>query len=256
MDRPHQMFSTSLANGLAVMLAFTDEAPVLSNADLARRTRLSRGTITRLTFSLCELGLLEYDAVSRRYRVGAGAVSLAYPFLAHMGIQRLALPLMQTFADRNRVSVSLGMRSGLQMVYVESCRAFDGMLFKPDVGACLPLMRTAMGRAWLAGRPLPERIRALHELRSSAPSEWRRYAREIRNGITSCEEHGFCVNTGDAHSDMQGIAVPLGTAFDAGPVVLNCGIPVELVRPGVADRLGGRLVVLARRIEGAWNAQA
>lgn len=250
------MFSTSLANGLAVLQAFSSEDRMLSNADLARRTRLSRGTITRLTFSLCELGLLEYDAATRQYRIGSGAVSLAYPFLAQLGVQRVALPLMQAFADRNRVSVSLGMRSGLEMVYVESCRSFDGMLFKPDVGACLPLMRTAMGRAWLAGRPSPERVQAMEELRSRAPSEWRRYGSEVRKGIACCDERGFCVNTGDAHSDMQGIAAPLHIRVDAAPVVLNCGIPVELVRPGITDRLGGRLVSLARRIEEAWNAHA
>lgn len=248
------MFSSSLANGLSVLRAFTADARMLSNAQLARRTGLSPGTITRLTFSLCELGLLEYDAVARHYRVGSGAVSLAYPFLVHLSLQRVALPLMQAFADRHRVSVSLGMRSGMEMVYVESCRAFDGMMFKPDVGACLPLMRTAMGRAWVAARPAPERRLVMKELRNRAPSEWRRYAGEMRKGIASCQERGFCVNSGDAHSDMHGIAVPLRATVQAGAVILNCGIPLQLVRPGVTDRLGARLVTLGRRIDAACDA--
>ncbi|MEN9314800.1 MAG: hypothetical protein RIS35_1193 [Pseudomonadota bacterium] len=250
--RDSQMFATSLANGLSLLSAFTAEEPGLSNALLARRTGLSRASVTRLTFTLCELGLLHYDAAARQYRIGSGAVSLAYPFLVHLRLQHVALPMMQAFANRNRTSVSLAMRSGLVMVYVESCRTFDGMQFRPDAGASLPLLRTAAGRAWFAAQARPERTLAMRALRLQMPSEWRRYRGALREGIASCDEHGYCVNKGEVHVDMHAVAVPLHAKVAAGAVVLNAGLPTELARPGALDRVGARLVALARRIDAAW----
>jgi DNA-binding IclR family transcriptional regulator len=254
--RVSQMFATSLANGLSLLSAFTAEDPRLSNASLARRTGLSRATVTRLTFTLCELGLLSYDAAARQYRIGSGAVSLAYPFLVHLRLQHVALPMMQGFANRNGTSVSLAMRSGNFMVYVDSCRTFDGMQFKPDAGASLPLLRTAAGRAWFAAQAEPERRSAMRELRLLMPSEWRRCRTALRDGVASCEARGYCVNRGEVHEDMHAVAVPLRAQVFAGAVILNSGLPAELSKVGALERVGERLVALARRIDAAWLSHA
>lgn len=255
-ERENQMFASSLANGLSLLSVFTAEEPGLTNALLAQRTGLSRATVTRLTFTLCELGLLGYDAAARQYRIGSGSVSLAYPFLVHLRLQHVALPLMQTFAKSNRTTVSLAMRSGLFMVYVDSFRTFDGMKFKPDAGASLPLLRTAAGRAWFAALPGPDRALAMRELRKQKPTEWRRHAAALREGIASCEAYGYCVNKGAVHDDMHAVAVPLRAETNAGVVVLNAGLPTELARPGALDRVGERLVSLGHRIDAAWLINA
>lgn len=255
-ERENPMFATSLANGIRLLSAFTTDEPALTNAALARRTGLSRASVTRLTYTLCALGLLHYDAPARRYHVGSGAVSLAYPFLVHLRVQHAALPLMQAFAAANGTSVAIAMRSDDVMVYVQSCRTFDGMLFKPDAGASLPLLRTAAGRAWFTAQGARERTLAIRSVRSRMPAEWRRHGAAVREGIADCEAHGYCVNRGEVHADMHAVAVPLGARAGAGTVVLNAGLPAELARPGALERVGERLVTLARRIDRACLADA
>lgn len=252
--RDNQMFASSLANGLRVLSAFSAEEPSLTNAVLAARTGLSRASITRLSFALTELGLLAFDTVNRQYRIGPGAIALGYPFLFHLRIQHVALPLMQDFADRHRATVSMGMRNGPNMVYIDSCRSFDGAQFRADGGVSLPLLRTAMGRAWIAAQPVPERKRAIAEFRQQSPSDWRRYAAAVRESIASCHEKGFCINRGDLHEDLQAVAVPLAPKIQGRHLVFNAGLPTELVGPGVLERLGERLLSLTLRIEAAWVA--
>lgn len=252
--RDNPMFASSLATGLSVLLAFSADEPGLTNAALARRTGLSRATISRLTFTLCELGLLHYDSTNRQYRIGPGAVSLGYPFMLHLRLQHVALPMMQAFADRHRTTVSLGMRSGPHMIYLDSCRSFDGSQFRADAGASLPILRTAMGRAWLAAQPQSERRTVCDELRRQFPADWRRYAPALRASRASIASRGYCINTGDLHADLQAVAAPLAVPVAGRTVVLNTGLPTELVRAGVLERLGEALAKLARQVEAAWSA--
>ncbi|MGQ2923579.1 IclR family transcriptional regulator [Hydrogenophaga sp. ANAO-22] len=251
----HQMYATSLANGMSVLAAFTAAEPALSNAALAKKTGLSRSTITRLTYTLTELRLLRFDTEVQQYRIGSAALSVAYPFLARLKIQHVALPLMQAFAHQQNVSVSLGMRSRDSMIYVENYRAFEGLEFRPDVGATLPLLRTAMGRAWLSAQPRATHAQALRELKRLQPRDWKRYRPALQEALASCASRGFCISHGDLHESIHAVAVPLRTRVDGESVVLNCGIPATILKPGLLERrIGPGLLALGHRIDAAMDA--
>ena len=65
------MFATTLAHGLDVLAAFRNSNGSLSNADLALHTGLSRPTVSRLTYTLAQLGYLKRDAKGR-FELGLG----------------------------------------------------------------------------------------------------------------------------------------------------------------------------------------
>ncbi len=55
-------FATTLAHGLDVLAAFRNNPGPLSNAELAAHTGFSRPTVSRLTYTLAQLGYLKRDA--------------------------------------------------------------------------------------------------------------------------------------------------------------------------------------------------
>ena len=57
-------FITALARGLDVLRCFRSEPKTLGNQELARLTGLPKPTISRITFTLTELGYLRYLAES------------------------------------------------------------------------------------------------------------------------------------------------------------------------------------------------
>ena len=57
-DQADPAFATTLAHGLDVLAAFRNRSGSLSNADLALHTGLSRPTVSRLTYTLAQLGYL------------------------------------------------------------------------------------------------------------------------------------------------------------------------------------------------------
>ncbi|MBY4896169.1 IclR family transcriptional regulator [Cupriavidus sp. AU9028] len=247
---PDPAFATTLANGLSLLQCFRIGETVLSNKELAERTGLSKATITRLTYTLAERGLLLYDAQLRRYRLGSTALSLGYPLLASLRVRQLARPLMKALADRMGGSVSLGLRDRLQMVYVETSRGHDAVAFRPDIGASLPMLASAMGRAWLAQAPARVRDGVLAELKEADPQQWQRHAGAIPAALDDLATLGFTRSRGDWLPDVHAVGVPLRKMVDADVLIFNCGVPASRMTPRKLDReMGPALLELVAEVE-------
>src|ERR1700693_5926315 len=82
-------FATSLEHGLDVLAAFRNASGTLSNADLAGHTGLSRPTVSRLTYTLAQLGYLKRDTRGR-FELGLGVLAAAYPVLSALKIRQMA----------------------------------------------------------------------------------------------------------------------------------------------------------------------
>ncbi|SAI37495.1 IclR family transcriptional regulator [Bordetella ansorpii] len=250
-------FATTLAHGLLVLQTFRHGEPALSNRELAERTRLSKATISRLTYTLMQRGLLRYDSGSRRYLLGPAVLSLSYPLLSSIKVRQLARPLMKRLADAAGGSASLGMHHDLHMVYVETCRGHDAVAFRPDIGALLPLLQSAMGRAWLAQADPAESEPLLDVLQRQDPAAWRRYAPAWEQARRDYAEHGYCVGEGDWHADVHAVAMPMRRPIDGQVFVFNCGVPVRRLRAGeLRNRIAPRLRTLVTRVESLVARQA
>src|SRR3954464_5736935 len=148
-DHADPSFATTLAHGLDVLAAFRNVGGSLSNADLAQHTGLSRPTVSRLTYTLAQLGYLKRDAKGR-FELGLGVLAAAYPVLSALKVRQLARPLMRDFAAYTGGTVSIAMPFGLDFIYVETLRTTDAVPHVPDVGFTGTLTTTAVGRALLS----------------------------------------------------------------------------------------------------------
>ena len=75
-DQADPAFATTLAHGLDLLAAFRNRSGSLSNADLALHTGLSRPTVSRLTYTLAQLGYLKRDGKGR-FQLGLGILAAA-----------------------------------------------------------------------------------------------------------------------------------------------------------------------------------
>ena len=71
-------FATTLARGLSVLRAFRVTDDGLSNAEIAQRTGLPKSTVSRLTFTLLELGYLVQSPRDDRFRPGPTLVAVGH----------------------------------------------------------------------------------------------------------------------------------------------------------------------------------
>jgi DNA-binding IclR family transcriptional regulator len=240
-------FVIALARGLGVLQAFGPGDDLLTNAGIASRARLPKATITRLTYTLCKLGYLARDAGGGGYRLDPHILTLGYPVLARLGMRQLARPLMQALAEHEGLTVSMGMRDGSHMIFVERVRSSAPVVLQQDIGTRVPIATTALGRGYLAGLLGAERRALMDELRVAiSAAEWPAIRKGVEREMERYAKTGCCFG-GDWNEELTGVAVPLALS---GRTVLSlscAGARAKLPGARLAA-IGGRLKDIAQRI--------
>lgn len=243
-------FVTALARGLDVLRCFRQGDVSLGNLEIAKRTGLPKPTISRLTYTLTQLGYLTYSDRHGTYQLGPGVLSLGYAMLSSLDIRERARPFLQTLSDEVDATVALGARDRMEMIYLEVCRGPATVTLRLDVGTRIPLAQSAMGRALLAALPEKERefFMGHIKLRTDDAAEYSKIEKGVGQAIRDIAEHGFCMSVGDWRKDVNAVGVPLIT-HDQNVYCLNCGGPAFRVsRKTLEKEYGPRLVEVAKRI--------
>lgn len=242
-------FASTLARGLSVLTAFRAGETALGNAELARRTGLSRPTIARLTATLVQLGFLHRQPDGSGYRLGARLLTLVHPLLARLKLRQAARPIMQELADYARGAVSIAVMEGLDAVHVETVLSPDPHPLTPDIGTTTPLLQTAAGRALLALLDAPSLGVALGAFAAQRPALWAEFQATAAQEIERVRIQGFALSLGDYRPEVHGVAVPLARTESGECLSLNCGVPLYRLRPGALEtEIAPRAVAAAHAI--------
>lgn len=250
-DKSRQLV-TALARGLEVLRCFRPGENYLGNHQIAERTGLPKATVSRLTFTLTQLGYLLYSETEGKYRLGTGVMALSYAFLSSMDIRERARPLMQEVADHSKVSVALGTRDRLDMVYIERCRGAAAVTLLLDIGSRLPIGTSAMGRAYLAALPVRERENLLYMMRETDPQGFPIIRSGVEDAMAQIAERGFYASFSDWTEGVNAVGVPIILADGTTRMALNCGGPHFLLsRDFLEQDVGPRLVRVANELSAA-----
>jgi DNA-binding IclR family transcriptional regulator len=241
-------FATTLAHGLDVLAAFRSSPGPLSNAELAAHTGLSRPTVSRLTYTLAQLGYLKRDA--KGFVLGLGVLAAAYPVLSALKVRQLARPLMREFAAYAGGTVSIAMPFGLDFIYVETLRTTDAVPHVPDVGFTGAISTTAVGRALLSLYTKEELDDYVARVKAEQPQDADYVMKRTLPDIELCRERGFAVSLGEWRREIFGVAAPLYRTPSGDCLSVNCGIPsFRFSAEQIERECGPRILGLARSIK-------
>lgn len=213
----------TVGRGLQVLRAFRAESVPLGNADLVRRTGLSKATVSRITSTLRRLGFLTQVLGGRKFQLGTQALSLGHAYVAASPVMAAARPLMQTLADRLNVSVALAVGDQLDMLYVAYCKSARTTTLHFGVGTVLPMASTSIGRAYVWALPAAERRQRLAALAVQAGTEGPLIRKRFAAAFADLEESGYCLSFGEYQRDAYGVAVPLRVGSQQTLMGLACG---------------------------------
>lgn len=242
--------NTALARGLAILKVFGPNNRPIGNATIAERVSLPKATISRLTFTLTELGYLNYDDDIGRYSLGPAVLTLGYDVMAQMEIRDIARPFMQELADYADASVYLGVPNGTALIYVEACRTPGSMAIRLGVGSRIPMHSTGMGRAYLAALPAAAREALIAEIAAEGDGDWSTIEVGMRAEIARAQERGFALSHGDWISEANSAGAVVRRADGQPAYVVNVGgLRSMVTTERLESDLGPRLLGVARYIE-------
>lgn len=247
-------FVVSLARGLEVLRAFRVRDGFLGNHEIAERTGLPRPTVTRLTYTLCQLGYLMQVPRIGKYQLAPSAITLGYSALANLGVRQVARPLMEEVSDRLAAPIALGVLDRNRALYVDISRGSSTFTVQLDIGARVPLAKTAMGWALIAAMEPAERDAVFDRLAERHGDDWPALRVQMEAAIKRYPQQGFVASEGNWRSDINAVGVPLVTADGSGVYAFNCGGPPhQFTRDKMETVYGPAIVALVRDIERVLN---
>jgi DNA-binding IclR family transcriptional regulator len=247
-DDEDPRFNNALARGLAILRAFQLDQKLLGNLEIAEITGLPKSTISRLTFTLTQLGYLRYREEFGKYELAAGVVGLAYPYLVNMALPAIARPLMEDLAAKSKTNIGLGVHEGLSILYLEYALGEANPNRRQRVGFRVPLVRTAMGRACIGAMHSEERKRLYAELATYYRREWPALQEELEDAVSQVEHKGYCIAAGTFQRSTNSVAVPFVHPDGRTLMALNSQGTAQAQTTSVMERNGRRLLEVAQEM--------
>jgi DNA-binding IclR family transcriptional regulator len=222
-EKKDRQFVTALARGLEILSCFSKQMPALGTTEIARMTGLPQPTVWRLCHTLVQEGYLIYTDGGDRLRPGIPVLSLGFAALAGLPIADLAKEDMQAIAIKYEGAVSLGVREGLHMVYVQRVQGSAIVMRNLDVGSRVPVARSATGWAYIAGLDDAGRKALYKELSAAEGKTWPEMHKQIQAGMEVFAERGYIINKGLLHPQINAVAVPVMSEDNKVMLALSAG---------------------------------
>jgi DNA-binding IclR family transcriptional regulator len=247
-------FVGALARGLEVLRAFRPRDGFLTNSEIAARTGLPKPTVTRLTYTLCELGYLRLNPRLGKYQLAGAAITLGYAALSNTGVRHVGQPFMDEAAAVLKAPVALGVLDRDRALYLHIARGPASFTVQLDVGSRIPLAVTAMGRALLVTLDEAEREAQLAAFAERHPRSEATLRKAMAQSLREYQEHGFVTSGGEWKNDIFAAGAPLVAADGSGTYAFNCGgPPFHFPRERLYREVGPVVRALAAVVDASLN---
>lgn len=251
-------FITALARGLDILRAFKPGETELTNTDLAIRTGLPKPTVSRLTYTLCQLDYLAVDPKSGGYRLGAGVLQLGFGVLAGMEMTKRAQAVMRGLraGPNNYLTAALAERHRFHAVYVAVLASEEDISLQLHVGSRLPLFRSAIGRSILVATPEEECEVIFQRAAAEDPDGDAQRRDWIEAARDEFRRRHFVTGYGEWREDVNGIAVPVQSLDGRRIWGLNLGGPSFHVTPDELENTYAPRLIAAARSLGPFSPES
>jgi IclR family pca regulon transcriptional regulator len=202
-------FMTSLARGLIVIQAFTQQSPQMTISQLSVKTGLSRAAVRRCLYTLTKLGFAGAED-GTRYSLRPRMLTLSHTYTASNTLSSAAQPILERMSATLRESFSVATLDGEDIVYIARTQVNRVMAVDLHIGSRLPAYCTSMGRVLLAYLPtdqleqyLTKAVLTPHTNRTITSVE------KLRLALRNVRRTGYALVDQEYEVGLRSMAVPV-----------------------------------------------
>lgn len=149
-QKPSALYVGSLEKGFRVLSAFGDSDAALGVTEIALRTGLDKSAAQRFSNTLHQLGYLEKEEQTRRYRPARKLMEFAFTYLRHSSLSAIAMPRLIEAGSIFMTTVNLAERIDNEMIYTVRIPHQNASYVATVPGRKVPITCTAPGLAYLS----------------------------------------------------------------------------------------------------------
>src|SRR5437867_6239727 len=217
-------FMASLARGLAVIRAFTQQRRHLTIAQLSQRTSIPRAAVRRCLYTLSTLGYVGTEE-GRTYALRPRILALGHAYLSSTPLVYAVQPLLDQITAVLHESSALAALEGDEILCIaRSSTTTRLMSIDLGIGSRLPAYCTSMGRVLLAGLTdaaldvYLSRVK-LVKLTTRTVST----ADELKVALNAVRRNGYAVVDQELEIGLRSIAVPVSDREGRSAAAINVG---------------------------------
>ncbi|MFV0428097.1 MAG: IclR family transcriptional regulator [Arachnia sp.] len=211
MDDPPVPRVEAVDRALQLLVALADAGPDgASLADLAGSVGVNKSTAYRALSTLRLRGFAAQDDQDSRYRLGPTAYELSDRAYSPRNLTQALHPALVALSRASDELVHLGVLTGQHIRYLDKVEPERAIRVWSAIGQQVPVASTAMGRALLAARNVPDQ--QLGGYVKNLPADRRVSSERLRETVAHARGHGYAVETGE---NEPGVAC-IGTAIMRG----------------------------------------
>lgn len=221
-------FMTSLARGLAVLRAFSDQRRSLTIAQISVKTGIPRAAVRRCLHTLRALGYA--DAEANNFSLKPKVLTLGYSYLSSTPLTVSAQPCLNATSRALNESCSLAVLDDDQVLYVARSATSRIMSVALNTGSRLPAYCTSLGRVMLAHVPQAELKAYLERVTLRAYTDRTIVsAKRLNEILVGVRHNGYAIIDEELEVGLRSIAVPVRGASGAVVAALNVGAQASRV---------------------------
>ncbi|WP_136415308.1 MULTISPECIES: IclR family transcriptional regulator C-terminal domain-containing protein [Oxalobacteraceae] len=215
-------FMTSLARGLAVIRAFSDQRRSLTIAQISHKTGIPRAAVRRCLHTLKQLGYADSD--SNNFSLKPKVLTLGYSYLSSTPLTVSALPYLNQISRALNESCSLAVLDENEVLYVARSATSRIMSVALNTGSRLPAYCTSLGRVMLAHMPADALDAYLAKVELKAYTHRTVVSAErLKEILEGVRENGYVIVEEELEVGLRSIAVPVRGASGNVVAALNVG---------------------------------
>src|SRR5271163_382323 len=214
-------FMTSLARGLIVIQAFTQQSPQMTISQLSIKTGLSRAAVRRCLYTLTKLGFAGAEDGSR-YSLRPRMLTLSHTYTTSNTLSSAAQPILERMSASLHESFSVATLDGEDIVYIARTQVNRVMAVDLHIGSRLPAYCTSMGRILLAYLPTEQLEQYLakvnlipHTTRTITSVE------KLRLALRNIRRNGYAICDQEYEVGLRSLAVPVYSSSGRVVATLN-----------------------------------
>ncbi len=215
-------FMTSLARGLAVVKAFSDQRRAMTIAQISHKTGIPRAAVRRCLYTLKQLGYADSEA--NNFFLKPKILTLGYSYLSSTPLTVSAQPCLNQLSRTLNESCSLAVLEDNEVLYISRSQTSRVLSVALNAGSRLPAYCTSLGRVLLAGLTEAALDQYLSKVKLVAYTD-RTVVNEarLREIIAETRQRGFALVEEELEIGLRSIAVPVRGASGATMAALNIG---------------------------------
>ncbi|NSL50318.1 IclR family transcriptional regulator [Calidifontibacillus erzurumensis] len=212
----------TLKRGLDILFVLGEAGTTLSVSEIAERVNIPESTAYRLLQTMEKVEVVERKDKGQ-IGLGMRILHLARSLSQQMDrqINEIARPFMEKLTKQVNETSVLTIRTGLEVICIESCESTRLIRFVVENGKLLPLYSGASGKAILAYESKQIIDQVLARLENESKKE------ALMKELTQIQSDGYSLTFSEVDRDVFGLAAPI---FDkTGRIIASLTIagPVE-----------------------------